>query len=317
MNVLLIKHGALGDFVLAIGLMRAIAERHPGARFTLMTGRAFLPIAKQMDLFENYIIDDRLPYLSGDVLRVLRETVAGNFDRIYDVQGSSRTRKKYFFLLRWLMPRSFVWVNAYYGNEVHVKKSRPLGWGRTRREPIADELYRTTDLSFLHGDNQHFGELPARFVLMIPGCSPQHPYKRWPTSSFAELACRLASRRIGSVLIGTNDEADALAEIAGATPLVVNMCNRTSLLDVPDLARRAVAVVGNDTGPSHMASLAGAPTIALFDYRTRQGAMRGPRSQNIVSDGEIARIAVDDVWERLLPLLGGDPQPPAPEAAAP
>lgn len=307
MNILLIKHGALGDFVLAIGMMRSIAERHPGARFTLMTGKAFLPIAKQMDLFADYIIDDRLSYLSGDVLRVLRETVAGNFERIYDVQGSSRTRKKYLFLLRWLMPRSFVWVNAYYGNEVHVEKKSSAGWGRARREPITEELYRTTDLSFLHGDNKHFGELPARFVLMIPGCSPQHPYKRWPTSSFAELARRLAARNIGSVLIGTNDEAAALAEIAGATPLVVNMCNKTSLLDVPDLARRAVATVGNDTGPSHMASLAGAPTIALYDYRTRQGAMRGPRSWNLVSDGEIGRITVDEVWKRLLPLLGGEP----------
>lgn len=321
MNVLLIKLGALGDFVLAVGMMRAIVEKvredHPDARFTLMTGGAFLPIAEQMGVFSDYIIDNRGPYWKpGELARVMKETARGGFERIYDVQGSKRTRRKYFWLLRLLMPRSFVWTHCHYGREVHVSKKRRWSVGRLQTVP-SPRLGRRTDLSFLHGKNEHFADLPERFVLLIPGCSPKHPYKRWAASRYAELARRLAMRGLHSVVIGTGDEKEAIAEIAAATPFAVNMMNKTSLLDVPDLALRAVAVVGNDTGPTHMASLAGAPTIALYDDRTRNSVTCGPRSWNMVSEGEIARIAVDEVWERLLPLLGGELQSIAPEAAAP
>lgn len=302
MKILIIKHGALGDFVLAIGMMRRIAERHPGAEITLMTGSMYLPIARQMGIFSDYIIDNRRPYLKGDVLRVLKQTVAARFDYIYDVQGSKRTRRKYFPLLRWMSPHSFVWVNSYWENEVHVQKNRRWSFGRVEQRPI-ENLDSLTDLSFLHGENAHFGELPERYVLMIPGCSPNHPYKRWPVAYYGKLACWLAERGIASVVIGTQAEAEELEGIAALCPSVVNMMNKTTLLDVPDLALRSLAVVGNDTGPTHMASLAGAPTIAIYDYRTRQGALRGRRSWSLVSEGDIAQIAVERVQERLSGLL--------------
>lgn len=302
MNILMIKHGALGDFVLAVGMMRRIAERHPGAELTLMTGSLYLPIARQMGLFSRYIVDNRPPYWKGDVIRVLKETVSARFDYIYDVQGSRRTRRKYYPLLRWMSPHSFVWVNSYYGNEVHVRKRRRWSPGSVEVKPVED-FYRTTDLSFLHGENAHFDELPEKFVLMIPGCSPNHPYKRWPVARYGELALRLAERDIASVVIGTRDEAEALEGIAAFTPSVVNMMNKTSLLDVPDLALRALAVVGNDTGPTHMASLAGAPTVALYDYRTRAGATLGPRSVNLVAEGTIDGLDVEKVWGELSAFL--------------
>jgi len=50
-EILVIRHGALGDFVLSIGLMQAIRERHPQARLTLLTQAWLVPLAKAMGCF--------------------------------------------------------------------------------------------------------------------------------------------------------------------------------------------------------------------------------------------------------------------------
>ena len=65
----------------------------------------------------------------------------------------------------------------------------------------------------------------------------------------------------------------------------------------------ALATVGNDTGPSHMAAMSGGPTIAIYDNRTRNSATRGPKSINLISDSTIDQITVDMVWERLREYL--------------
>ena len=85
--------------------------------------------------------------------------------------------------------------------------------------------------------------------------------------------------------------------------MVVSMLNKTSLLDIPDLVRRSIAVIGNDTGPSHIAAFSGRPNIAIFDQRTAASVTCGKQSINLVSPSSIDRITVDMVWEKLLPIL--------------
>ncbi|MBQ4613717.1 MAG: glycosyltransferase family 9 protein [Akkermansia sp.] len=303
-KILIIKLGALGDFVLAIGSMQNIKAAHPNAEFTLMTGAPFVSIAKQMNMFSHYIIDNResllnIPY----TLRLAKEVRAGDFDKVYDFQIVSRTKYRYFYAMRLLSRKSFIWHTGMKNvTEYHIEKKHPLSFGKCTKIP-AKPCGKITDLSFLHGENKYFHELPERFVLFIPGCSPNHPHKRWPVGYFSELAARLAKRNISVVLIGTKTEEEEIKAIAEASPLAVNMINKTSLLDIPDLARLAIASVGNDTGPSHIASLSGMPTIAIYDNRTKQGALTGPRSINLVSPDTIDKITVDHVWEKLLPIL--------------
>ncbi len=308
MNILIIKLGALGDFVLAVGTIRHIAERmketYPDAKFTLMTGKAFVPLGEQMGIFSDYIVDNRGSYWKRDEFpRVMREVVEGNFDYIFDVQGSKRTRRKYYTALRLLMRRSFTWVNTYGQTQLRVTKKHRWGWGAVEERPSEKDTGVVSDLSFLHGKNEHFHLLPERFVLMIPGCSPNHPYKRWSPANYAALACKLAERGISTVVIGTAAEKEEMESICANSPMSVNMMGKTSMTDVPDLARRALAVVGNDTGPTHIASLSNAPTLALYDFRTRCGATQGPRSENIVSENLIDEITVERVWQSLEPFL--------------
>lgn len=298
-KILVIKLGALGDFVLETGGMMEVHRRFPDAHLTLMTNKAFLPIAKQTGIFSDYIIDNRVSWFNlKQQARLLKEVTGGGFEYIFDFQCVSRTEKKYFPVFRWLMPHSFTWVSARKGFAWRVQKK-----GRYRLGTLTKEDYPftlpVTDLSFLHGENKHFHELPERFVVLIPGCSPNHPHKRWPIPNYCDIVQRLALRGIHSVIIGTKAEETEIAAITASSPMAVSMLNKTSLLDIPDLARRALATVGNDTGPSHMASLSGAPAIAVYDKRTAVGVLRGPRSVNLVSPSTIDLITPDMVWEKL------------------
>ena len=83
-------------------------------------------------------------------------------------------------------------------------------------EPVELE-WTPTDLSFMHSENPELDKLPERYVLLICGCSPTHPYKRWPVQNFCELAQRLAARGVAPVLIGTNAEAAGIFAVDGHT----------------------------------------------------------------------------------------------------
>lgn len=302
-KILVIKLGALGDFVLELGGMMEVHRRFPDAELTLMTNKAFLAIARQTGIFSHYIIDNRVSWFNiKEQVRLVKEVTGGGFDYIFDFQCVSRTEKKYFPVFRWFMPHSFTWVSARKGWALRVEKSSGRGFGKLTKSDYPFNM-PVTDLSFLHGENKHFDELPERFVLFIPGCSPQHLYKRWPVDNYAEIARRLGERGISTVVMGTNAEAAEANAIAAACPTVVSMLNKTSLLDIPDLSLRALAVVGNDTGPSHMASLSGSNTIVILENRNAKSVTRGPKSVNLVSPGATELITADMVWEKLLPML--------------
>ncbi len=302
-KILVIKLGALGDFIISIGGIMRLKEVYPDAEFTLMTHRSLISIAQQMGMFSDFIIDNRTSYFNiGEHARIAREVLSHKFDIVIDYQANRRTRCNYYSVLRWLSSASFEWIDAVKFKKINIEKKRAYSWGKSTVGTHKVE-YPRTELSFLHGENKHFGELPERFVLMIPGCSPKHPYKRWPVHYFREIAQRLAARGIHSVVMGTQAEAAEVEGITSDMPMAVSMLNKTSLLDIPDLVRRSIAVIGNDTGPSHIAAFSGRPNIAIFDQRTAASITRGAQSINLVSPSTIDLITVDMVWEKLLPIL--------------
>lgn len=104
------------------------------------------------------------------------------------------------------------------------------------------------------------------FVCMHPGA--QLPSRRWPLQRFAEVARVLRRRGCEVVLTGTATEAALGAELAQALcerPYgpVVNLIGRTSLWTLGALVERALMVVCNDTGISHVAAALGTPSVVV------------------------------------------------------
>jgi ADP-heptose:LPS heptosyltransferase len=303
-RILVIKHGALGDLVLASGRMKYIREMYPHAHITLMTMGLFLPLVRQLGVFDDFIVDNRVSYLNWkDNYKAIKALLDGNFDTIIDIQSSSRTRHRYYPLFRLFTKRKSDWIDA-----PHHKCTtlNPRCFPLPAKETITtvDIPFPPADLSMIKGEGKHFNELPDNYVLLIPGCSPQHPYKRWPVTSFISLAQRLADRKIHSVVLGTKAESEEIEQIVSSTPKAISFMGKASLEDIPQLAMRALACVGNDTGPTHMSAYTASPVIALFSHKTRNSAIKAPKIHNIISPGLIEEISVDQVWNELLPFIG-------------
>ncbi len=302
-NILIIKHGALGDVVLAMGAMQEIRRRNPGARITLLTMEAFVSFVRGVGVFDDFIIDNRRAFVNPRATGgVISSILRGRYSEIYDLQHSQRTRG-YFRLLRWCSPAGeWRWYDSLTDLCHVVRKNFRLGPGSDTTEP-GDVPKNLTDLSGMHGEGKHFDMLPPRYVLLIPGCSPKNSYKRWPVENFREIVRRLHEHGIPVVLLGTRAEEQEALAICRGFPTAVNMIGLTSLADVPQVARRALAVFGNDTGPSHMASLAGAYTIAVYDCRNACGALRGPNSVNLISEAGVELITPNQVWEHMRKIV--------------
>src|SRR3546814_20122580 len=100
MAILVIKHSALGDMILARPLFRAIRAHHPGERIVLLTTAPYVELTRASGCFDAIWTDSR-PKLwqPGALLRLARLLRSEDFSRIYDLQGSQRTRRIYYRLM--------------------------------------------------------------------------------------------------------------------------------------------------------------------------------------------------------------------------
>ena len=91
-RILVIKLGALGDFIYALGPMQAIRRHHPEAEITLLTRQAYAELGERSGLFDSVWTDTepKLFNLPG-VLSLRAKLTGAAFDRVYDLQTSDRT----------------------------------------------------------------------------------------------------------------------------------------------------------------------------------------------------------------------------------
>jgi ADP-heptose:LPS heptosyltransferase len=296
-RILVIKLGALGDFIQALPAFQAIRRHHPEAEITLLTSAPFEDLGRRCGWFDRVWVDVRPAvwqvsawWSLGNRLRSAR------FDRVYDLQTSDRTGWYY---------------RLFFGDKpewsgVAAGCTHPHGNpGRDRLHSVdrlADQLLAAGirdmppgDLGWLDADTGGFG-LPDRFVLLVPGGAAHRPAKRWPAAQYAALARRLAEKGVPPVVVGGPDEQAAADAVLGACPAALSLVGRTSLLEIAGVAREAAAAIGNDTGPMHIAAAVGCPSVVLFSAASDPGlcGQRGP-DVTILRRSSLADLSVDEV----------------------
>ena len=119
-RVLVIKLGAMGDFMQALGAMRVVRATHPSARITLLTTEPYEAFAKACPYFDIVEADGRPKDLKGkaDLIRRLR---SAGYDMVYDFQNNDRTAQ-YFMGLSGKKP---LWSGAAKGaSHQHMNENR-------------------------------------------------------------------------------------------------------------------------------------------------------------------------------------------------
>lgn len=296
--ILVIKLGALGDFIQAFSPMNAIRDHHPEARITLLTTAPFEELARASGYADDIWLDERPRLLQISKWLKLRKCLrAGQFQRVYDLQTSDRS-SSYFRLFA--SSRKPEWSGIARGcSHPHNNPERDLMHTQDRqREQLAMAGINTTpatDLSWARADLSRFG-LPASFGLLAPGGAAHRPAKRWPVENFGRLAAKMMARGMTPVVVGSSEETGLARAIKEQAPSAIDLTGQTRLLDIAAICVQASAAVGNDTGPMHMAAAAGCPSIVLFSNAS-DPALCAPRGKQstILQRDNLADLTPDEV----------------------
>ncbi|MGZ3314437.1 MAG: glycosyltransferase family 9 protein [Caulobacteraceae bacterium] len=318
-RVLVIKLGALGDFVQALRAMAEIRRAHPKAKITLLTTPPYAELAQASGWFDAIDTGGR-PKGLGEVFGLFGRLRRGRYQRVYDLQTSSRSAT-YIWAFAPAFPE---WSGISAGaSHRHRNPRRDLMqnldrlWDQLAEagvvEPLPEGSAPGPDLAWAIDASDRESpplekrlEIKAPYALLAPGASPGRPRKRWPVRGFAELARSLEEMGVTPVVIGGPQEAELGAEIARAAPSTVIAAGRTRLVDLAALGARAALLVGNDSGPTYLAAFAGVPTLILFSADS-DPALCAPRSGRIqvMQSEDLADLPATQVIKASRVLLGG------------
>lgn len=304
-RILVIKLGALGDVVLAFGPIAAIRRHHPSARITMLTTAPYAPMFEACPDVDEVWIDSRPKWTQpGAWLALRRRLRQGGFGRVYDLQTSDRS-SGYFRLIGGGVEWSGIAAGC---SHPHANPNRDAMHTierqaeQLRMAGIAEVPF--PDLSWLDADVS--GLAPeAPFVLLAPGGAAHRPAKRWPAEAYGELARRLVAAGVTPVVLGTAAERAAIDAVTAAAPGALDLAGRTGFAELAALGRRAAGAVGNDTGPMHLLSLAGCPSVVVYGSESDPAlcAQRGP-AVGILRVADLKALEVDEVWRKLAEIGG-------------
>ena len=270
-NILIIKHGSLGDIAQISGIIRDIRETYNSEKIFILTTFPYVELLSRCPYVDGVLIDRRLPRWNILYLLKLKKMIQKyNFSYVYDLQNSSRTS----FYRRYLFNISN-WSSTKTTLKKGTKKSD------FDQEPVLERFKFQLDNSNIKTNytlkpdfswacvnvdqivNKFFGN---KFILIFPFCSPQLSHKQWP--HYNELIKIIKSKHTDFEIViapGPNEMEDA--KKINAT-LIINNKRALNIMELAGLIKKSSFVVANDTGPAHMVAHLGKNGIVLFGHHT-------------------------------------------------
>ena len=270
-NILIIKHGSLGDIVQISGVLKDIREAHNDKKIFILTTLPYVDVLSRCPYLDGVLLDRRLPRWNiYYFLKLKKMLVKYNFSHVYDLQNSSRTS----FYRKYLL-RSSNWSST----ETTLKK------GEKKKdfdnESVLERFKIQLDNSNIKTNyslkpdftwasvnvdkivNKYFGK---KFILFFPFCSPQLSHKKWPY--FNELVRIIKSKHLNLevAVAPASDEIEVSKKIESIS--IMNNDEPLNIIELAGLILKASYVVANDTGPAHMAAHLGKSGVVLFGYHT-------------------------------------------------
>lgn len=298
-EILIIKLGALGDFIQALGPMPEIRRHHANDRITLLTTRRYAELAAQTGLFDNILIDRRPKTLDLKGWFALRAALKrGMFDRVYDLQTSDRSGIYAWLFRPGRMPEwsGIAWRCSH--PHANSERDRQHTMDRQAEQLLMAGIHPVSLVPWL----PPAAPLPAavagrRFAMLISGSSPRHLAKRWPARHYGELSNRLLRAGYLPVLVGVHGEAEIGRAIRDICPEAVDLIGRTDVSGLAALSRAAALTVGNDTGATHVAAAGGNPVVVLFSQASNP-RLCAPRGQvvRVLTELDLANLTVETVF---------------------
>ncbi len=310
-NILIIKHGSLGDIAQASGAIQDISEYHTNDDIYLLTTKPYLELFKKNPFIKDVILDKRLPrYNLIYLYSLMRKLKKYKFTKVFDLQNSSRTS----FYKNILLPKegSEVWSSSITTLPIgenkeefdkksvlerfdHQLKTSGLKTSNTLKPNFC---WAATDISKI----KNFYKLD-KYILIFPFCSPHLTLKKWP---YYNDLIKLISDKLGDKFKIVT--APGPSEINNAKDFnALALTNNGKALDIPQLTslvKDSSFVVANDTGPAHIAAHVGAKGLALFGKHTTAYKVSIERENfKAIEVSNLKNLSAEKVFERLTQSL--------------
>jgi len=271
-NILIIKHGSLGDLIQANGAIKDIKEFYKNRKVFLLTSQQYSIFMSECPYIDGVLIDKRLPRWNLFFLYNLKKLLSKyNFTKVFDLQNSSRTK---FY-------RNFILKNAEWSSSETTLKPEEKKKDfdihpvldrmelQLKESQIPTKYIKNVDLSWAREDLSRLTQQYTNrdYILIFPFSSKKHKDKRWPF--FKDLISRIRRdyKNNYSVLVapGPNefDEANTLN-----VKVVMDNGQPVNIKTLISLINGAKFIVANDTGPAHIASHLNKKGLVLFGSHT-------------------------------------------------
>ena len=306
-NILIIKHGSLGDIAQASGAIQDISENHKNDRIYLLTTKAYLEVFKKNPFIHEVILDKRLPRYNLIYLYFLmRELKKHSFSKVFDLQNSSRTN----FYKNILFPKSKkeTWSSSITTlpeviDKKEFDKHSVLDRFNHQLQTSGLKTFNTINPDFSWACSE-ISEIKDyfkldKFILLFPFCSPHLNIKKWP---YYNDLIKLILNKFGNEYKVVT--APGPTEINDAKEInALAILNNGKALDISQLTRlikESSFVVANDTGPAHIAAHVGAKGLTLFGKHTTAYKVSIERENfKAIEVTDLNNLSAEKVFERL------------------
>ena len=310
-NILIIKHGSLGDIAQACGAIQDISENHSNDEVHLLTTKPYFDLFKKNPHISNVILDKRLSRLNLIYLYSLMKDIKKyKFSKVYDLQNSSRTA----FYKNILFPKATkeIWSStqttlpkgttkddfdkdSVLSRFDHQLKSSGINTGHTLKP---DFSWSSINISQI----KNYYQLD-KYIVLFPFCSPHLTSKKWPY--YNDLISMINEKLENKFKVVIAPGPDEINDASSINALCI--LDNGKALDISQLAaliKNSSFVVANDTGPAHMTAHLGSKGIALFGSHTTPFKVSIERENfKAIQAPELSKLSPEKVFERLSEII--------------
>jgi len=274
-NILIIKHGSLGDIAQACGAIQDIFENHKEDQLYMLTTKPYVDLFKKNPFISDVILDKRVSRFNLIYLYSLMKDIKKyNFVKVYDLQNSSRTS----FYKKILFPNSN--LNIWSSSETTLPSDKTKI--EFDKNPVLDRFdhqLKTSGLNTVHTMLPDFSwscsDISSiksnykldKYIILFPFCSAHLTAKKWP--HYNELIEKIKDRYQDQYKIIVTPGPNEIRDAENINALCI--LDNGKALDISQLAaiiKDSSFVVANDTGPAHMAAHLNSKGIVLFGSHT-------------------------------------------------
>ena len=307
-NILIIKHGSLGDIAQASGAIQDIFENHKNDELYLLTTKPYLELFQKNPFIHDVIIDKRLSRFNLIYLFTLMRKIKNlKVSKVFDLQNSSRTN----FYKKILFPKanSNIWSssettlpkdnnkadfdkNPVLDRFVHQLKTSGL---KTKHTMKPDFNWSCNDIKNIK-DKYNLN----KFILLLPFCSPHLSHKKWPHyNELIELIKNKYQDQFNIIVAPAPHEINEAKNINAIC--VLDDDKALNILQLSTLIKESSFVIANDTGPAHMAAHLNVKGLTLFGSHTTAKKVSIERDKfKAIQVSDLNKLSAKNVFERIV-----------------